>query len=151
MLLCHYTGLDDHDHYFQPEPKAKLWRRVWDMKVVKTKLGEGICDNILFLHAILGCDTTSRLHEIGKGTAIKKYDTCQHFSRSKPSCSIHVRLWMKLLPQERMRWYPCTTASQETDSIVYDTGYTARNWRPRSHRYSPTIFPQLQLRPSITA
>ena len=33
-----------------------------------TELGEGICDNILFLHAILGCDTTSRLYEIGKGT-----------------------------------------------------------------------------------
>ena len=49
------------------------------MKVVKTKLGEGICDSILFLHAIMGCDTTSRLYEIGKGTAIRKYDTCQHF------------------------------------------------------------------------
>ena len=50
------------------------------MKVVKTKLGEGICDNILFLHPIrLGCDTTSRLYEIGKETAIKKCDTCQHF------------------------------------------------------------------------
>ena len=60
-------------------------------------------------------------------------------SEGKPSCSIQVRLWMKLLPQERMDWYPCTTASQETDSIVYDTGYTARNLRARSHRYNPIV------------
>ena len=120
------------------------------MKVVKTKLGEGICDSILFLHAIMGYDTTSRLYEIGKGTAIRKYDTCQHF-REQAKLFHSSSMWMKLLPQERMRWYPCTTASQETDSIVYDTGYTARNWRTRSHRYNPTIFPQLQLRPSITA
>ena len=79
VLLCHYTALDDHDLYFQPEPKAKSRRRVWSVKVFKTKLGEGVCDNILFLHAILGYDITSRLYGIGKGTAIKKYDTCQHF------------------------------------------------------------------------
>ena len=79
VLLCPYTSLDDHDLYFQPEPKANLRHWVWDMKVVKAKLGESICDNILILHAILGSDTTSRLYGIGKGTAIKKYDTCQHF------------------------------------------------------------------------
>ena len=62
-------------------------------------------------------------------------------SEGKPSCSIQVRLWMKLLPQERMDWYPCTTASQETDSIVYDTGYTPRNLRARSHRYNPIVQP----------
>ena len=49
------------------------------MKVVKPKLGKGICDNIFFLLAILGCDTTSHLYGIGKGTPIKKYDFYQHF------------------------------------------------------------------------
>jgi len=30
-----------------------------------------VCKNLLFLHAILGCDTTSRLHGIGKALALK--------------------------------------------------------------------------------
>ena len=32
-----------------------------------------ICNHILFLHSILGCDTTSRLHGLGKGNALKKF------------------------------------------------------------------------------
>ena len=34
-----------------------------------------MCTNILFVHAFLGCDTTSRLHGIGKGVALKKLAT----------------------------------------------------------------------------
>jgi len=33
----------------------------------------------LFVHAILGCDTTSRLHGIGKGAALKKIQSNAHF------------------------------------------------------------------------
>ena len=36
------------------------------------KLGHSIYNNILFAHAILGCDTTSRLHGIRKGVVLKK-------------------------------------------------------------------------------
>ena len=43
------------------------------MKILKEKLGQDVCNNILFIHAILGCDTTSRLHGIGKGTSLKKF------------------------------------------------------------------------------
>ena len=31
--------------------------------------------NILFLHALLGCDTTSRLFGIGKAAILKKFET----------------------------------------------------------------------------
>ena len=31
------------------------------------------CKHILFQHAFLGCDTTSRLFGIGKGTVLKKF------------------------------------------------------------------------------
>lgn len=34
---------------------------------------------MLFIHAILGCDTTSRLHGIGKGAALKKFVSCHYF------------------------------------------------------------------------
>jgi len=38
-----------------------------------------MCCNILFLHAFLGCDTTSQLYGIGKGTSIKKFQSSAHF------------------------------------------------------------------------
>ena len=50
----------------------------WNMKVQKEKLGLKTCNNI-FIHAILGCDTTSCLHGIGKGTSLKKVCECHHF------------------------------------------------------------------------
>ena len=33
---------------------------------------QGVCDNLLFIHVILGCDSTSCLFGIGKGMALKK-------------------------------------------------------------------------------
>ena len=66
--------------FFQPDPRANSTkRRVWNMKVLKEKLGEDVCNNIFFIHAILGCDTTSRLHGIGKGTSLKKFCESHHF------------------------------------------------------------------------
>ena len=35
-------------------------------------LGSQVCESMLFIHAISGCDTTSRLFSIGKGTALNK-------------------------------------------------------------------------------
>ena len=36
-------------------------------------------ENILFLHAVLECDTTSQLYSIGKGTSLKKFKSSKHF------------------------------------------------------------------------
>ena len=33
------------------------------------KLGMELCENILFIHALLGCDTTSSVFGIGKGAS----------------------------------------------------------------------------------
>ena len=40
---------------------------------VPIDLGPDICSSIIFLHAILGCDTISQLHGIGKGNSHKKF------------------------------------------------------------------------------
>ena len=48
-------------------------------KVLKEKLGEDVWNNILFIHAIRGCDTTSRVHGIGKGASLKKFLFSHHF------------------------------------------------------------------------
>ena len=41
-----------------------------DISEVRGQLGEQVCRDILFVHAILGCDTTSRLFGFGKATAL---------------------------------------------------------------------------------
>jgi len=60
VLLCYHANLKSHELIFAPEPKkgAKK-RRIWHIKQVKQSLGPAICRNILLLHAMLGCDTTS--------------------------------------------------------------------------------------------
>ena len=79
VLLCFYARSDSFDLYFKPEPKANSRKRVWNMKKVKEQLGDDVCHDLLFLHAILGCDTTSRVHGIGKAAALKKYAISLHF------------------------------------------------------------------------
>lgn len=80
ILLLFHVDPDGHDLFFIPEPKSNsLRRRVWNIKKVQAELGTEVCDNILFLHAVLGCDTTSRVHGIGKGASLKKFITSSHF------------------------------------------------------------------------
>ena len=40
-----------------------------------------MCSHMLFLHALLGCDTTSHIYGIGKVTALKKAMTNEHFRK----------------------------------------------------------------------
>ena len=79
-LLCNHADLDLFDLFFQPEPKANSTKcRSWEIKSVNEKLGQEICPHILFIHAISGCDTTSRLYGIGKGLSLKKLVSDTYF------------------------------------------------------------------------
>ena len=80
ILLCYHSSLHSHRVFFRPEPKESTKKpRVWNIQVVKEQLGPEICTHMLFLHAILGCDTTSHLYGIGKGTSLKKFKSSTHF------------------------------------------------------------------------
>ena len=80
VLLYYHAHLDSHSIFFRPEPKKNTKNtRVWNIKAVKEQLGPEVCSHILFLHAVLGCDTTSRLYGIGKGTSLKKFKSNRHF------------------------------------------------------------------------
>ena len=80
ILLCYHAGLESHYIFFRPEPKKNVKKpKVWNIKAVKEQLGSEICSNIPFLHAVLGCDTTSHLYGIGKGTSLKKFKSSRHF------------------------------------------------------------------------
>ena len=80
VLLCYYTDIRACDVFFRPEPKTNATRRrVWNIKIVKQQLGLAVCDHLLFIHAFLGCDTTSRVYGLGKGAALKKFISSAYF------------------------------------------------------------------------
>ena len=95
LFYCTITQKSALENYcFQPEPGANSTkRRVWNMKVLKEKLGQDVCYNIFFIHVILGCETTSRLHGIGKGTSLVllKKEQPRMFTRlrSRQRLSLH--------------------------------------------------------------
>ena len=49
------------------------------MNAVRGILGEMVCKNILFVHAFLGCDTTSRVFGVGKAAGLKLIKDNQQF------------------------------------------------------------------------
>ena len=76
VLLCYHAEFESRDLFFRPEPKKNSKRNI---EATKEKLGQDICSNILFIHAFLGCDTTSRLYDIGKGTSLSKFKASSMF------------------------------------------------------------------------
>ena len=73
VLLIHHAPLGQHNIFFTSEQKKNSKNRVWNIKEVETGLGSFACKHMLFLHAILGCDTTSCLYGIGKEAFVKKF------------------------------------------------------------------------------
>jgi hypothetical protein len=78
LLLYHtcgkciyHTKRDCKPIFFLSESKSqKTGGRLGDILVAKLKLGATLCDQILFLHAFLGCDPTSRIYCIEKSTSL---------------------------------------------------------------------------------
>ena len=80
IFLAHYVRMDAHRLYMRPEPKASSKkRRVWYINEIKKDLGEDVCRHLFFIHALLGCDTTSSIYGIGKGASLKKFVNSEHF------------------------------------------------------------------------
>ena len=48
---------------------------MWDEKTARVALVLLFASTLHFLHALLGCDTTSRLFGIGKAAVLKKFKT----------------------------------------------------------------------------
>jgi hypothetical protein len=73
ILLCWHTKSTTPSIYFRPEPRQdnKKSTRCWNVHEMRTALAPRVTDNILFLHALLGCDTTSSLYGIGKKMGLK--------------------------------------------------------------------------------
>ena len=97
ILLLHHAKQDQKSIYLSPQQKQSAMKkaRVWDIKFCQRVLGSETCQSILFLHAFLGCDTTSSLFGIGKGLSLK----C--LKRMQNSRSVQIFSTMNLPPKTR--------------------------------------------------
>ena len=79
VLLCHHAVSDQSKGiYMKQEAKASTAKvakegKFWDIHALQALLGVDLCKHLPFLHALLGCDTTSRLFGVGKVVSLKKY------------------------------------------------------------------------------
>ena len=88
VLRLHHAEMDAHEVFLKSEPKKSAQQnKIWCIRQSKQLLGPDVCDHILFIHAILGCDVTSRLFGLGKGLAVKRSRVISN-SVSRLRCSI---------------------------------------------------------------
>lgn len=73
LVLSIYHANERCNLYYQPltQKLTKKAPRVWTIRNVRESLGKEICCHIPLIHAFCGCDTTSRIQGVGKGTLLK--------------------------------------------------------------------------------
>lgn len=69
ILLLYHGKPESKELYFRSD-KGKP--NVYNIKVLKNLLGDGVCTDLLFAHAFTGCDTTSRIFGVGKKSVFHK-------------------------------------------------------------------------------
>ncbi len=111
ILHIYHAYLQAKQIFNAPEvkPNSKT-NREWNIKQLQQDLGEYVCDHILFILAILGCDTISHVHGLDKGVALKRmtnaifHQQAQVFNTSRKD----------LLLLERKHWFVCTMLIHQT-------------------------------------
>lgn len=81
VLLCHHADPNSHRIVFKSGKNVSGKKKIWDIQKTITILGTQVCKLLPFIHAVTGCDTTSRLYSVGKAVALKKAKNDKHFTR----------------------------------------------------------------------
>ena len=71
LLLHHVQPSGGHQLYFRSDKLAKTVK-VHDIRSIREIMGTDNCKFLLFLHALTGCDTTSRIFGIGKQSTFQR-------------------------------------------------------------------------------
>ncbi|KAK7111484.1 hypothetical protein V1264_011106 [Littorina saxatilis] len=79
VLLVYHVRLTDQPVFLRSDKQSSK-RRVWHIQWLKQALGHTVCQLLPFVHAINGCDTTSKLYRIGKSEPLKKIKTDSIFN-----------------------------------------------------------------------
>ena len=84
ILLCHHVNQALNTVIFRSDAKfMSRKQRVWDIQRLQQALGGEVCQALPFMHAITGCDTTSRLFGVGKGIlTLKKLQEARIFTEA---------------------------------------------------------------------
>ena len=74
VLLLQHTPISCHDVFFVPGRTNASTKatKIWHIQRCQVDIGPRLCHNMLFAHAIGGCDTTARLYGIGKNIPLKR-------------------------------------------------------------------------------
>ncbi|KAK6171638.1 hypothetical protein SNE40_018084 [Patella caerulea] len=78
VLLCHHAD-DVAGGVIMRSPRLSSKRPDWNIKHLRGKLTTDICKILPVIHAIGGCDTTSRVFGLGKGAILRKAMTSKQF------------------------------------------------------------------------
>ena len=84
VLLLYYVygrNLSSHNIYFHPEPKHFVGKKSINISIrtAVRNLGVDLWENILFIHALIGCDTTFSLYGLGIGSSLKAFREIAYF------------------------------------------------------------------------
>ena len=74
VLLLYHADASLDQIYFKSLSTSKVKTKSWDILKTKALLGPEICTLLPLVHAMSGCDTTSRMFGIGKGFTLKKLE-----------------------------------------------------------------------------
>jgi len=72
VLLLNHCIPEHHKVYLHSGPTPTTSGATWDMEAILKKIWTETCKLLPFTHAITGCETTARLHGLGKGFALKR-------------------------------------------------------------------------------
>lgn len=84
ILLIHYkTSNTTHNIWLQSTARknSKKPSKCWNITDITELLGDNVSKYLLFAHALLGCDTTSRVFGIGKQKAINRLKEDENFRK----------------------------------------------------------------------
>ena len=83
LLLCHVRNIKSFDIFFHPEHKQFARKKPITVSIHSAvrKLGMELCENILFIHALLGC-AQFLVYLNSKKSFIKSIYSKQIFSRT---------------------------------------------------------------------
>ena len=108
--------------------------RVWNINGVKSKQ---ICSNILFLQAILGCDTTSHLYGIGKGASLKKFNASSEFREQADVFDLQSSSVEEICTAGEKILVNLYNGKPEESLNSYSTNDSVKKWLPIHHILIP--------------
>ena len=105
LLLYYCTTQPPGKRLYFRSDKNRSQCKVYDIPSIAKTLGPSTCVHLLFVHAFTGCDTTSRIHGLGKKSVFKKLvkddavllEGAQNFCKPNQGIDKVMEIWEKVL------------------------------------------------------